>query len=180
MEVFSNISEYFVEYMENKSILKPMLDYIASNPEPVGEVIYRGDCLYESEIFVGSRVKLWNTVASFTTDINVAEKFSNDKHAPDWYYDEYEWVGKEEYPFKDNIARGDKLKPVIFVVKPNEYFKGVFTEKYSGKFGESEYVVLTDNIGMRVERIEGKFLYCDVYESPRYDKTKTEKLDLFK
>lgn len=180
MEAFNSISEYFVEYMENKSILKPMLNYIASNPEPTDEVIYRGDCLYESKIFVGSTIKLWNTVASFTTDIGVAEKFSNDKHAPDWYYDEYEWIGKEEYPFKDSIANNEKLKPIIFVVKPNAYIKGVFTEKYSDRFNESEYVILTDDIEFCIDRIEGEFLYCSVYSSPRNSRSKTDKLNLFR
>ena len=161
-----SIEQQINDYMETKSMSNEFLDYIEKFGDCNKVKLFRGDCLYESVIKIGNAFRLWNGFASFTSNKEIAKKFSNDRCVPDWYYDEHEWCANAEYPFKEFINNKENLVPVIIVVDNGKIPKCFSTEKYSDRLKEDEYVVLTEEIEFIIERIEGKYIYCDIRRIP--------------
>lgn len=171
------IDEIVLDYMKTKSIAWELVDMIKAEGKPNDCVLYRGDCLYESNIAVGKRFRLWNWVASFTRDYEISKKFSNAENAPDWYFDEREWCNDSyEYPFKQCIINQEKLEPVIIIIEPSELIKQFCTDDFSDTFNEKEHIVNVENIEFEIVEINGKELKCNVLPLAQ----KTERMNLFR
>lgn len=170
------LDEIVRDYMETKSIAWELVDVINKQGKPNNTVLYRGDCMYESNIVIGNKFRLWNWVASFSRDYKVAEKFANVENAPDWYYDEYEWCNDSyDYPFSKHINNKEKLVPVIIAIEPSRYVKQLCTDEFSNKFRESEHIVSVEYIEFEIVDIKDNVLKCNVLPLT----PKTSRMNLF-
>lgn len=160
-----SLDEIIIDYMRTKSIAWEFVDHIKQYGTPNELRLYRGDCLYESTLQVGNRFRLWNTVASFTSDFSIADKFANGYNVPTWYIDETEWDKPGyNYPFSKNIENNENLIPVIITIEKSSPIKAFYTDFYLDEFDESEYVLFVDDIEFEIVSIKDKIVKCKVHE----------------
>lgn len=126
------------DYKFCKLIMKDFVEVISNSRLNTTETLFRGDCAYECFLKVGEVYKLHNPVSSWTSEFSTAKSFSNKECMPEWYYDEDEWCGEEDFPFK-NLDLKD-VKTVVFRINKHE-LRGVRVLDYIRDDVEAEYVL---------------------------------------
>lgn len=143
----NDLHKSIYQYVETKSISKFLMNHLIENGKPIDKPIYRGDSFYEGMVGKNKSFRLWNSVASFSTNIDVAEKFANAENVPDWYFDESEFCVDVEYPFKEFIDRGELLVPVIIRIDGSiDILKLLSTEHELNRFNEDEFILYTEDL----------------------------------
>lgn len=126
------------EYKFCKMIWKDFAEKVSASRLNTENILFRGDCAYESFLKVGDIYRLYNPISSWTSDFETAKSFSNKECMPEWYYDEDEWCGEEDFPFKGLDTKD--IKTVVFRINKKN-LRGIRVLDFIQDDVEYEYIL---------------------------------------